>query len=66
MSVTTIDRINAAVALSPIGTWFRLEGCGHSKERAGSRFSVSCGEIHFLKAVLNIPRPNFVLALQPG
>ncbi|KAF9652511.1 xanthine/uracil permease [Thelephora ganbajun] len=38
MSVTIIDEINAAVALSPVGTWFRLEGSGHFKERAGSRF----------------------------
>lgn len=38
MSVTIVDKINAAVALSPVGTWFRLEGCGHPKERAGSRF----------------------------
>ena len=44
MSVTIIDKINAAVALSPVGTWFRLEGCGHPKERAGSRFSVSRDE----------------------
>ncbi|KAF9780090.1 permease family-domain-containing protein [Thelephora terrestris] len=39
MSVTIVDRINAAVALSPVGTWFRLEGCGHPKERVGSRFT---------------------------
>lgn len=42
MSVTFVDKINAAVALSPVGTWFRLEGCGHPKEREGSRFLVSC------------------------
>src|SRR5258708_1545092 len=36
-----VDRVNAAVALSPIGTWFRLEGCGHPMERVGSRFLVS-------------------------
>ena len=41
MSVTVVDKINAAVALSPVGTWFRLEGCGHPKERTGSRFLVS-------------------------
>lgn len=39
MSVAIVDRINAAVALSPVGTWFRLEGCGHPKERAGSKFT---------------------------
>lgn len=44
MSVTIVDKINAAVALSPVGTWFRLEGCGHPKERAGSRFLVSRDE----------------------
>jgi hypothetical protein len=44
MSVTIVDKINAAVALSPVGTWFRLEGCGHPKERTGSRFLVSCNE----------------------
>jgi len=44
MSVTVVDKINAAVALSPVGTWFRLEGCGHPRERVGSRFLVSCDE----------------------
>ena len=44
MSVTVVDKINAAVALSPVGTWFRLEGCGHPKERTGSRFLVSYDE----------------------
>ena len=48
MSVTIIDRIDAAVALSPVGTWFRLEGCGHPKEREGSRFLVRCDEIYSL------------------
>jgi len=38
MSVTIADRINASVALSPVGTWFRLEGSGHAREREGSRF----------------------------
>ncbi|KAM5530580.1 hypothetical protein V8D89_015739 [Ganoderma adspersum] len=32
------DRLNARVADSFIGRHFRLEGCGHPKERAGSRF----------------------------
>jgi hypothetical protein len=40
MSVTFADRINASVALSPAGTWFRLEGSGHAREREGSRFLV--------------------------
>ena len=66
MSVTIIDKINAAVALSPVGTWFRLEGCGHPKEREGSRFFVSCDDIYSLKAILSLLRPNFVLASQPG
>ena len=39
--LATVDRVNAAVASSPVGAWFRLEGCGHPMERAGSRFSVS-------------------------
>ena len=66
MSVTIVDKINAAVALSPIGTWFRLEGCGHPKERVGSRFLVSCDEIHASRANLTLPRQNFVLASRPG
>ena len=48
MPVNVIDKINTAVASSPVGTWFRLEGCGHPKERAGSRFLVSRNEIHSL------------------
>lgn len=49
MSVTIADKINAAVALSPVGTWFRLEGCGHPKERIGSRFLVGRGEMFVLR-----------------
>lgn len=66
MSISIVNRINAAVALSPVGTWFRLEGCGHPKERGGSRFLVSCDEIHSSKAILSPPRPKFVLASRPG
>ncbi|KAF5377737.1 hypothetical protein D9757_009383 [Collybiopsis confluens] len=36
--VNFIDRLNAQVAFSPVGRWFRLEGSGHPKEREGSRF----------------------------
>jgi AGZA family xanthine/uracil permease-like MFS transporter len=36
--VNFIDRLNAQVAYSPVGRWFRLEGSGHPKEREGSRF----------------------------
>ena len=36
--VNIIDRVNATVALSPVGRYFRLEGSGHPKERIGSRF----------------------------
>ncbi|KIK69176.1 hypothetical protein GYMLUDRAFT_35245 [Collybiopsis luxurians FD-317 M1] len=36
--VNFIDRLNAQVAFSPVGRWFRLEGSGHPKERVGSRF----------------------------
>ncbi|KAJ3851285.1 permease family-domain-containing protein [Lentinula lateritia] len=36
--VNFADRLNAQVAFSPIGRWFRLEGSGHPKERIGSRF----------------------------
>jgi hypothetical protein len=56
MSVTVVDRINAAVALSPVGTWFRLEGCGHPNERIGSRFLVSYEETHTLKGIISIPQ----------
>lgn len=66
MSVTIFDKTNAAVALSPVGKWFRLEGCGHPKERTGSRFLVSSGKIRSLESILSLPRPKFVLASQPG
>ncbi|KAJ5496508.1 Xanthine/uracil/vitamin C permease [Penicillium fimorum] len=33
-----IHKTNLRVARSPVGTWFRLEGCGHPKERKGSYF----------------------------
>ncbi|KAL5522042.1 hypothetical protein ACEPAF_1898 [Sanghuangporus sanghuang] len=36
--VSFIDRLNARVAASAVGRWFRLEGCGHPKQRVGSRF----------------------------
>lgn len=32
------DKINASVAKSPVGRWFRLEGSGHPKTRTGSYF----------------------------
>ena len=66
MSVTIAEKINTAVALSPIGAWFRLEGCGHPKERADSRFLVSCDVAYSLRAILTLPRPNFALASPPG
>jgi len=37
--VNFFDRLNAHVADSLVGRWFRLEGCGHPKERIGSRFT---------------------------
>ncbi|KAJ5951927.1 Xanthine/uracil/vitamin C permease [Penicillium vulpinum] len=33
-----VHNTNARVARSPVGKWFRLEGCGHPKERKGSFF----------------------------
>ncbi|KAF7315342.1 hypothetical protein MIND_00048800 [Mycena indigotica] len=35
----TLDLLNAHVADSFVGRWFRLEGSGHPKERIGSRFT---------------------------
>ena len=32
------EAINDRVAKSFVGTWFRLEGCGHPLERPGSKF----------------------------
>ncbi|KAJ4419955.1 hypothetical protein N0V82_004669 [Gnomoniopsis sp. IMI 355080] len=40
--MTVVDRINEKVAKSLVGRWFRLDGSGHSKTRAGSYF---CTEI---------------------
>lgn len=36
--MTIIDTINVKVAKSAVGTWFRLDGSGHPKTRAGSLF----------------------------
>ncbi|KAI5122410.1 hypothetical protein M0805_002960 [Coniferiporia weirii] len=36
--ITFSDRINARVAASAFGNWFRLEGSGHPRQRVGSRF----------------------------
>ncbi|KAL2135036.1 hypothetical protein VTI74DRAFT_10073 [Chaetomium olivicolor] len=33
-----IDKINQSVATSVVGRWFKLDGCGHPKERKGSYF----------------------------
>ncbi|KAH7917374.1 hypothetical protein BV22DRAFT_1042382 [Leucogyrophana mollusca] len=38
MTLTFADRLNAQVAASAVGRWFRLEGSGHAREREGSRF----------------------------
>ncbi|KAG9312542.1 permease family-domain-containing protein [Chiua virens] len=38
MTLTFADRLNAQVADSVVGRWFRLEGSGHPREREGSRF----------------------------
>ncbi|KAH0835626.1 permease family-domain-containing protein [Lanmaoa asiatica] len=42
MTLTFADRLNAQVADSVVGRWFRLEGSGHPREREGSRFMVCC------------------------
>ncbi|KAK4102825.1 hypothetical protein N658DRAFT_494887 [Parathielavia hyrcaniae] len=33
-----VKKSNAWVATSPVGRWFKLDGCGHPKERKGSFF----------------------------
>ncbi|KAJ7668410.1 permease family-domain-containing protein [Mycena polygramma] len=37
--VHALDLLNAHIADSFVGRWFRLEGSGHPKERIGSRFT---------------------------
>ncbi|KAJ7074652.1 permease family-domain-containing protein [Mycena amicta] len=37
--VHALDLLNAHIADSFVGRWFRLEGSGHAKEREGSRFT---------------------------
>ncbi|KAL0573997.1 hypothetical protein V5O48_007966 [Marasmius crinis-equi] len=37
--VSFFDRLNAQVADSFVGRWFKLEGSGHPRERIGSRFT---------------------------
>ncbi|KAL1699551.1 permease family-domain-containing protein [Schizophyllum commune] len=37
--VNAIDKLNAIIADSFVGRWFKLEGSGHVKERIGSRFT---------------------------
>lgn len=56
MSVTIVDKINAAVALSPVGTWFRLEGCGHPKERVDSRFLVRRDQVFVIERYSKHPQ----------
>lgn len=34
-----VTRLNTAVAQSPVGRWFMLEGSSHPRARAGTRFS---------------------------
>ncbi|KAI0440266.1 purine transporter [Xylaria telfairii] len=34
----SVQTINEKVARSAVGRWFKLDGCGHPKERKGSRF----------------------------
>lgn len=34
-----VQRLNTKVAKSPAGRWFRLDGSGHKKSRAGSNFT---------------------------
>lgn len=36
--MTFVDTINGKVASSVVGRWFRLDGSGHRKTRAGSYF----------------------------
>lgn len=36
--MTWVHSINEKIAKSPVGRWFRLEGSGHRKTRAGSYF----------------------------
>ncbi|RXW14769.1 hypothetical protein EST38_g11084 [Candolleomyces aberdarensis] len=38
---TLFERINDRVARTAFGRWFKLEGSGAKKERAGSRFTIS-------------------------
>ncbi|KAK4150954.1 hypothetical protein C8A00DRAFT_45748 [Chaetomidium leptoderma] len=33
-----VEKTNQWVATSPVGRWFKLDGCGHPKERKGSYF----------------------------
>ncbi|CAA21902.1 plasma membrane guanine and adenine transmembrane transporter [Schizosaccharomyces pombe] len=35
-----VEEFDVIVARSAFGRWFRLEGCGHPRERKGSRFSL--------------------------
>ncbi|KAK4133491.1 hypothetical protein BT67DRAFT_52201 [Trichocladium antarcticum] len=35
---TWMDRANRNIATSAVGRWFKLDGCGHPKERKGSYF----------------------------
>ncbi|WBW71455.1 plasma membrane guanine and adenine transmembrane transporter [Schizosaccharomyces osmophilus] len=35
-----VEELDFKIARSFVGHWFRLEGCGHPRERRGSRFSI--------------------------
>ncbi|KAI0204221.1 purine transporter [Astrocystis sublimbata] len=45
----SVQTINDKVARSAVGRWFKLDGCGHPKERKGSRFTteIRAGTVAF-------------------
>jgi hypothetical protein len=61
-----IDRINSAVAKSPAGTWFRLDGSNAFRVRQGSFFSteIRAGLATFFAMVhLNSPYTPWALLI---
>ncbi|KAH8827192.1 hypothetical protein DL96DRAFT_1238404 [Flagelloscypha sp. PMI_526] len=59
------DKVNAHIAYSFVGRYFRLEGSGHPKERVGSRFLVRPVPTT-IASFLTAFRPKFELVLLPG
>src|SRR5687768_3939630 len=63
-----ISKLNHKVADSPFGRYFRLDGCGHKKEREGTKFTteIRAGLATFLTMAYIISTNAIILADSGG